>query len=153
MNRGTILAPLLLPFGEELQPFQRSFRWETLEKPYPFLKVPLLLGEGQDVIQNQLNEILGNFKDLQEKLGHLASSVQYESPCFGTWLRFRFIKDPRYIPGTPESKLSQAEGDYYEELHQLMPKQSNLLFTDDLMFDVIVKFGGTETKIRKLNEA
>jgi len=101
----------------------------------------------KNVVEGELNKLIDSFEELKDKLGHLASSVQYESSVFGSWLRFKLSRHGSYIPGHEDCKLTLDKGVYFEELHKLMPKQSNLLFSDDLEINAMVKFGGSDSEI------
>lgn len=100
----------------------------------------------EEEVKGQLQNLLEKFSDIAEEIGHLASSLQYESAIFGRWIRFRLCQNGLYEPG---HTIRHTEADYFEELHELMPEQANLLFAEDLKDVVIVQFGGNKPEKNK----
>lgn len=113
--------------------------YRTVSSP---LKALDLLGFGKE-LHSWLEKIhkSSRFAIIQKKLQHLASSIQYDSPIFGRWLRIRFVHVYRYWK---DSILREAEHDYFEEAHEIAPKHANLLFSADLEKPAQVQFGSEQ---------
>ncbi len=89
-----------------------------------------------------INDILSTFQ-------HHASSINYDSPTLGQWVRIRVLKNSIYDPCSPDSNISPFETDFHEQLHRTAPRQRNLLFSDDLKKPIQVQFGGKQNSKRK----
>jgi len=94
----------------------------------------------KDKFDNILTELFS--KDLK----HIASSVQFDSPSIGEWIRVRMSKDSEYDPDSQHCGLSHPEAAYFEQLHKAAPRQSNLLFSDDLGRPIQIQFGDDKAR-------
>jgi len=86
----------------------------------------------------------GPIRKTLESYEHIASSIQYDSQAMGQWIRIRIGRGSYYDPKKKTCGLSHAETEYSEELYRLAPRQKNLLFSDDLISHIQVKFGGNQ---------
>ena len=90
--------------------------------------------------------LIGN---MLSTLGHYASSINYDSPTLGKWVRIRVMKNSIYDPCFPGSNISHSETEFHEQLHRTAPRQRNLLFSDDLKKTIQVQFGGSKKPNRE----